>query len=203
MSKANSIIRGGLSGPFIAICIIMINIISFGYLFAANGTSAAAEIPISLQIKIFLKIVTYDRSFDKTATDSYHIGIVMRDDGDTDCERAFKQVADALAGKTIFGRSLAPVKLVMNNGKLPRQEADPEILVLIGDWSRDSSDIAEYAKAHRLVTFGSSRELLNSGIVVVMTLDGNRPVINLNLNEARAVGADFHANFLKHCRVIR
>ncbi|HQG30123.1 MAG TPA: YfiR/HmsC family protein [Candidatus Ozemobacteraceae bacterium] len=174
-----------------------------GSLVAASRESPAAEIPIPLQIQIFLKIVTYDRSFDSTASTPYEVGIVMRNDDSSECDRSFKQVEEALAGKTIFGRPLAPIKMLLKNGVLSETGRTPGMLVLVGDWRKDGEIVGRYAKEHQVVTFGSNPLLLNSGIVVVMTLEGERPVIHLNLNTARTVGADFHANFLKHCRVIR
>lgn len=184
-------------------CVVLIHLLLCSSLGAADRALPAGEIPIPLQIQIFLKIVTYDRSFDSTASSPYEVGIVMRNDGDSNCERSFKQVEEALAGKTIFGRPLVPMKIVLSNGELPDIPRIPGMLVLVGDWRKDGEVVAGYAKEHRLVTFGSNMLLLNSGIVVVMTMEGNRPVIHLNLNMARSVGADFHANFLKHCRVIR
>ncbi|MBP7633342.1 hypothetical protein KBA41_04185 [Candidatus Ozemobacteraceae bacterium] len=183
--------------------IVLIHLLICGSLFAADREPATGEIPIPLQIQVFLKIVTYDRSFDGLASAPYGVGIVMRNDATNDCDRSFRQVEEALYGKTIFGRPLAPMKILLKNGVLPEIKNVPGMLVLVGDWRKDGEIIAAYAKKHHLVTFGSNLLLLNSGIVVVMTMEGSRPVIHLNLNTARTVGADFHANFLKHCRVIR
>lgn len=203
MSSLSRRRRDGPRGTLTAIYSIAFTIMLSGILQAGEPRPVATQIPIPLQIQIFLKIVTYDRAFDREATVSYRLGVVMRSNGEGDCERSFRQVTDALAGKTIFGRPLAPVKIMLRKGKLPRLEQTPDMLVLIGDWSDDGEIIAGYAKEHRLVTFGSDLHLLKSGIVVVLTLDGDKPVIHLNLSGARGVGADFHANFLKHCRVIR
>lgn len=183
--------------------IVLIQLLVCGALVAADLEPHAGEIPIPLQIQIFLKIVTYDRSFDSTASSPYEVGIVMRNDDSRECDRSFRQVEAALAGKTIFGRPLAPIKMLLKNGVLSEAGRTPGMLVLVGDWRKDGEIVGRYAKEHQLVTFGSNLLLLNSGIVVVMTLEGERPVIHLNLNTARTVGADFHANFLKHCRVIR
>ncbi len=195
--------RIGPSGILRAGWIVLIHLLACGSLMAADREPHAGEIPIPLQIQIFLKIVTYDRSFDSSASAPYDVGIVMRNDVSNDCDRSFRQVEEALSGKTIFGRPLAPMKILLKNGVLPEIAKVPGMLVLVGDWRKDGEIVAGYAKRHRLVTFGSNLPLLNSGIVVVMTMEGNRPVIHLNLNTARTVGADFHANFLKHCRVIR
>lgn len=183
--------------------IVLILLLLCGQAGAADRASSVGEIPIPLQIQIFLKIVTYDRSFDSTASSPYEVGIVMRSDVTNDCDRSFRQVEEALSGKTIFGRPLVAMKILMKNGELPDIARIPGMLVLVGDWRKDGEIVARYANKHRLVTFGSDLLLLNSGIVVVMTMEGDRPVIHLNLNTARTVGADFHANFLKHCRVIR
>lgn len=195
--------RIGPRGILIAGWIVLILFLACGSLVAADRESPPGEIPIPLQIQIFLKIVTYDRSFDSAASTPYNVGIVLRNDAANDCDRSFRQVEEALSGKTIFGRPLAPMKILLKNGVFPEVTRVPEMLVLVGDWRKDGEIVAGYAKKHRLVTFGSDLLLLNSGIVVVMTMEERRPVIHLNLKTARTVGADFHANFLKHCRVIR
>jgi hypothetical protein len=173
-------------------------------LLPCRGAAAErGEIPIPLQVQIFLKIITYDRSFDNGTPAPYQVGVVLRNPEGSSDERVFRQVSEALEKKTILGRPLAPVKIVFRKGALQAPEVLPNMLVLIGNWEEDGEKVAEFARRNHLLTFGSDIALLESGVAVVMSLEGNRPVIHVNLTEAKAGGADFHANFLKHCRVIR
>ncbi|HOY66734.1 MAG TPA: YfiR/HmsC family protein [Candidatus Ozemobacteraceae bacterium] len=170
---------------------------------AAAERGERRDIPIPLQIQIFLKIITYDRSFDNGTPAPYQVGVVLRNMEEPSDERIFRQVSDALSKKTILGRPLVPVKLLFRKGQLSPSEPLPDMLVLIGNWEEDGDKVAEFARKHHRLTFGSDVALLESGVAVVMSLEGSRPVIHVNLTEAKAGGADFHANFLKHCRVIR
>jgi len=183
--------------------VFLLAVCSCAHAASEEPRAVRSDIPIPLQIQIFLKIVTYDRSFDQGTPVPYRVGVLLKNTGNGGGDTAFKQVSEALAKKTILGRPLSPMKIVMRNGVFPKLEQLPNMLVLIGDWEEGGETVAEFARKNRLVTFGSNILLLECGIAVIMTLEGDRPVIHVNLNEARAAGADFHANFLKHCRVIK
>jgi|GEM_PF-1105942 len=190
-------------GPFSLAVVLLLTVLCCAHASPDERQFARSEIPIPLQLQIFLKIVTYDRSFDQDKPGPFRVGVFLKNTGEGGVESTFRQVSEVLSKKTILGRPLSPVKIVMRNGVFPKIGQLPDMLVLIGNWDEDGEKVAEYARKKKLVTFGSSIPLLESGIVVVLTLDGDRPVIHVNLNEARAVGADFHANFLKHCQVVR
>ena len=53
------------------------------------------------------------------------------------------------------------------------------------------------------MTFGTNPDFLKANVGVVLTLEAGKPLINLNLLVTKETGADFDANFLKHCRVVR
>lgn len=160
----------------------------------------AMDIPLDLQIQIFLKIMTYDRAISLGKGEPFRVGIVsLGNEG----EKRLLEVQKSLSDKTIMGAPIVaiPIKSDFNPPDLFSQP--PHILILFPLADEKLLKVLNYAKAQKILTFGTEPDFLRYDIGVVLTLEEGKPLINLNLSLAKQAGADFHANFLKLCRIFR
>jgi len=160
-----------------------------------------SSISLDLQVPIFLKIMTYDRSFNLGNGEVFRVGFIARAEGMN--TGSFLEVQKILADKTILGHPivLSPISLEALEKEV--ETVNPHILILSRIPDEHLAKVLHLSKARRIMTFGTDPDYLKVDIGVVLTLEAGKPLINLNLDVAKDAGADFPSNFLKHCRIIR
>ncbi len=160
-------------------------------------------IPLAVKVPLFLKIMSYDRTVgDTPATQTVRL-ILLVGAGHAGDERRQDEtlLRNLVGGRTLLGRPLACECESWKASKPPRTDASSLVIghALSADEVRQ---VAEWASAKNVLIFGDGATAwAGRGFAVVLLLRGGAPVINVDLPVARSAGADFHANFLKHCQV--
>ena len=163
---------------------------------------AGGFIPLDLQIHIFLKIMTYDRNLHGKALDlPYHVGVLQTEEQQSRKPELLKRIEGAVRQKTLLGRkilvqSFTSVAAVAGSGT-----SIPHLLLIVDEQVSEWAAIDELSRKRNIVTGSICPGHRSKPVGIVLTLEREEPVIWLNLDLVRQSGADFHANFLKHCRV--
>jgi hypothetical protein len=162
-----------------------------------------ARIPLDLQVHIFLKIMTYDRNLQsQPATMSFHVGILEATPSTPTATEDLKRVVGSLERKTFLGRKIT-VRTFKSIAEVRESPLPIRSLVILEETISDWPALESLARERLIMTFGVHPSHCGKPLAIVLVLEQDQPVITLNLDIARRSGSDFHANFLKHCRVRR
>jgi hypothetical protein len=173
-------------------------------------TSAKKQLPVppKIQIPILLKVLTYDRNFEKKVGDKLVIGILY-DSQDDDSKKVKGEVSDALdslSEMTVKGISFFYVEIEYNledslRNLVKSNQIDVLYIAPGGIWSLKS--IVQISQEYKILTITGAPDYVKKGISVGIGLKEKKPEIWINLSSAKAEGSDFPANLLKLCKIIR
>ena len=179
-------------------------------LFTLGQTSAKKQLPVppKIQIPILLKVLTYDRNFEKKVGDKLVIGILY-DSQDDDSKKVKGEVSDALdslSEMTVKGISFFYVEIEYNledslRNLVKSNQIDVLYIAPGGIWSLKS--IVQISQEYKILTITGAPDYVKKGISVGIGLKEKKPEIWINLSSAKAEGSDFPANLLKLCKIIR
>jgi hypothetical protein len=169
--------------------------------------TAQESLPEELQVPLFLKILTYDRSLGGKVQDTIHIGALYFPDH----ERS-KKNKDAIIenlkqnkDKTINGVPFYFMEIEFSTKKKlddVAKERRINVLYVTSDGSNMIKDIPQITQAEKILTITGRVDYVNQGISVGLGVKEEKPQIVINLPSVRAEGSDFSANLLKLCKVI-
>jgi len=164
-------------------------------------------VPEEIQVPIFLKILTYDRSLEAKVKDTIRIGVLYFPDN----ERS-KKNKDAITenlklnkDKTINGVHFSFIEIEFSTEKSLAEvikEKRVNILYVTSDGSHALEGISTITRAERILTLTGRVDYVSQGISVGLGVKEEKPQVVINLPSARAEGSDFSANLLKVCKVI-
>ncbi len=162
------------------------------------------EIPLDLQLQIFLKIMTYNRTLSFDKLDSFAVTIAYnKAAGKQSLEELSARIKDILGGKTILGR---PITLnIVAIGKAFKTSAlnACHLLILHGELDEEKASLLAWANERKVLSAAAMHDADVSDVVILLRLEDQKPVIHFNLGLARKLGFDFHAQFLKHCIITK
>ena len=164
-------------------------------------------VPEEIQVPIFLKILTYDRSLGGRVKDTIHIGVLYFPDN----ERS-KKNKDAITenlklnkDKTINGVPFSFIEIEFSTQKALDEVAKEKrinVLYITDDGPNMLKGISQITQSRKILTITGRVDYVNQGISVGLGVKEKKPQIVINLPSARAEGSDFSANLLKVCEVI-
>lgn len=182
-------------------------LILLGWL-AGPATAADMRVPLDLQVKLFLKALTFDRNLAKRADARLTVGIVYFP-GAYQSEREARNFHDALqqfTGKKAGGLPIASrLFAYTNSASLNAVLADNTItaLYIAAGSSAQVRQAATAAQEQHVITLAAETTYaIDHNVAMVVAYKINRPRIFLNLESARAAGADFNAKFLRVAHVL-
>jgi hypothetical protein len=181
-------------------------VVTLAMLAAAPAFSQEMDVPVSLQVPLFLKVFSYDRQARGADHGSPAFGIAFQS-GHAASAAAKDQAARAFAAAaaTVDGVPMRLVLIDLDKESLATVLGANHVCVLYVAPLR-SVAIAKIAVVSRqagaLVVSGVP-EYVNQGVVVGIRLAGERPKLIVNLAAMRATGADFPAELLKLTQVVR
>jgi hypothetical protein len=178
-----------------------------GMLVGFQGQPGAQEVPVpvALQFALFAKIATFDRNLDTSGERELVIGVVYQSR-----YRNSLTVADACGpamaaasqeGQLRFRR--VPIDLSASAdlaGAIAGQQID--LLYLAPLRAVEIDRLVGVSRAHRIRTLTGVPEYVERGVGVGIGMKGERPQILVNLEAARAEGADFGAPLLKLAKIV-
>lgn len=164
-------------------------VISFILLAFVSSRIQAQSVPLDLQTKFILKIVSEDKNFARYGS-PIKIGV-----SSDEALKAFKASEGTLQ---IKGTSYVTEKM---SG--PDAVGNYKIVHIGPEWAAQYSAIAEKCKAGQIPMFCSEEAPVasNGGAVGFKIMDG-KPKIVVNLGNAKDQGCDFNAGFLKITMVV-
>lgn len=165
-------------------------------------------VPVEVQASLIKKIVTFDRNMSAKSGSSFNILILYQKDFKTSLN-AKNKIEKALSGGLISEFSDAPIKVFSfaldSDTDLKNEIMAHRIVAIYVAPLRayDIDDISAISRAKKIVTFTGVPEYVDKGLAVGIDVKGDKPEIVVNLNAAKAEGADFSSQLLKMVRIIK
>jgi hypothetical protein len=165
----------------------------------------AMEVPVAIQVPLFLKVLTFDRRLDARAGQELVVAIVYQK-GNRASTLARDDALRALgAAPKIGGIAIRTYSVDLDHESLPAALGERAARVIYVTPLRGVNivDIAEAARAARATTITGMPEYIDLGLAVGVRLQGDRPKLLLNLTASRLEGADFSSELLRLAQVTR
>jgi hypothetical protein len=169
----------------------------------------AEQMPLSAeaQIPLLLKVLTYDRNFERKAGKVLAIGVV-HDPADRDSAKATDEVGSTLfkfTSRTVKGLPLKYYTIEFTGAAdLERfvKEKGISVLYVAPGSAKDLPALLKVSEDLDLTTLTGVPEYVRRGVAVGIGVLQDKPQILINLASARAQGSDFDASLLRIATVL-
>lgn len=158
------------------------------------------EIPVSLQVSLFLKVISFDRQRVQSEPTlvvgvAFQSGFRLSSVTREDAERAFRSMSD---------RKVKVVAIDLDRDNLDDVMAQHRVSLLYVAPLRAYSirSIADAAANAHATTITGVSQYVTQGLSVSARLQSDRPKLLINLAAARKCGANFAAELLKLAQVV-
>jgi len=176
-----------------------------GICLARPAASQSGDVPVSLQIPLFLKVVSFDRQLASRMDAVLVVGIAyQRGNRESvrakeDAERALR---DAQSAARVPRLRIVPIDLDKESlaGELSKHGI--AVLYVAPLRAMDIALVADAARAARVTTFTGTPRYLSDGLAVSVRYQGGRPKLLINVDASRSEGADFSAELLNLAQVL-
>jgi hypothetical protein len=181
-----------------------------GALLSVFSCAAGAEqmpLQAEAQIPLLLKVLTYDRNFEKKAGKELALGVV-HDPTDRDSAKATDEVGSTLykySGKTVKKLPMKYYTIEFTGAAdLERfvKEKGISALYLTPGSAKALPVVLKVSEDLDLITLTGIPEYVRRGVAVGIGVAQDKPEILINLAAARAQGSDFDASLLRLATVI-
>ena len=165
------------------------------------------SVPEELQVSIFLKILTYDRSLETKVKDTIRIGVLYFPENarSKKNKEAIIESLELNKDKTINGIPFNFMEIELGSEKRWEEvtkEKKINVLYVTSDGSDIIKRISPITQAKKILTITGTVDYVNQGISVGLTVKEEKPQVVINLPSAKAEGSDFSSNLLRLCKVI-
>jgi len=164
-------------------------------------------LPAEQQVPLLLKVLTYDRNFERKAGRELAIGIV-HDPSDRDSAKATDEVGSTFfkfTSRTVKGLPLKYYTIEFTGiADLERfvKEKRISVLYLAPGNAKNLPALVKLAEDLDLTTLTGVPDYVRRGATVGISLNQDKPQILINLASARAGGSDFDASLLRIATVL-
>lgn len=173
------------------------------------GLSHAQEmaVPIDIQYSLITKILAFDRNLDNRSYEKIVIGIVYQRKYRVSllAKEKLEKTFDNSEIKQIANIPIEIKSLDLSDmASLSRFISENKVNVLYVTPLRAASiqSISEMCRKNKVISFTGVPEYVNDGLSVGIASKGGKPIILVNLEAAKAEGANFSARFLKLVEII-
>lgn len=161
-------------------------------------------VPVSLQVRLFAKILAYDRSLQDTRGEGLSIGVLYQ--GRFRTSRGAKdQFVEAVSHAEVNGSGpLRCVAIDVTESATIASAIDREavdILYVTPLRAFDLAELAQISRAQDILTLTGVPDYVES-LAVGIGSKGGRPLILINQDAAKEEGANFSAELLKLAQLI-
>jgi len=164
-----------------------------------------ADVPIGLQIPLFLKVVSFDRQLASRMDTELVVGVAYQR-GNGESVRARDDAIHALrAAQTEPGLPrlrIEPIDLDKESLVLQLVRRKVTVLYVAPLRAIDIAIVADAARAARVTTCTGTPRYLSEGLAVSVRYQGERPKLLINVDAARLEGAEFSAELLNLAQVM-
>jgi hypothetical protein len=178
----------------------------------AIAVPAAAQtmpMPVDIQLPLFLKILTYDRSFEYKARSAITIGIAYLPGDPASVKAKDEMVANLgrLAGRTIKN---LPIKHVVLEFRDPAsfdkavKAGKVNVLYVAPGLGDQLPLLVKMSRSYAITTATGVPEFVQRGIAVGIGMKADKkPDILINLPSSRSEGSEFDASLLRIATVVK
>lgn len=164
-----------------------------------------ADVPVGLQIPLFLKVVSFDRQLASKVGEELVVGIAYQS-GNRESSRAKENAARALREtRDLPGMPRLRVEAIdLDKESLVIELVRRRVTVLYVAPLRavDITVVADAARAAHVTTCTGTPRYLSDGLAVSVRFQGERPKLLINVDAARQEGAEFSAELLQLVQVM-
>jgi hypothetical protein len=158
------------------------------------------DVPVAMQVPLFVKVLSFDRNSRPQASDTLLVGIAYQG-GNRASVSARDEVARALQQ---IGQSARMVSIDLDRETLADALRRERLHMLYVAPLRaiDITDVAQATRSAAVTSVTGVARYVTQGVSVGVRLQGDRPKLLVNLEAARAEGADFSSELLRLVQVI-
>ncbi len=185
------------------IVINILLILSFVQLTAQN-----VNVPLKLQVPIFVKIFQFDRSLANKNKSNITIAVIYLSTNrvSQNYKDEFIELLNSNSIKQISGKSISITAIdavTTNNIENELLNKKVDILAIVPMRAYELNKLSEICKKLKITTYTIAPEYLKKYNFSV-TIDnlGEKPQININLLSAKSEGADFSSQLLKISKIV-
>jgi hypothetical protein len=161
------------------------------------------------QIALLMKILTYDRQFEKKAKGQVLVGVVYLESDQTSLA-ALEGIGQALfAAKTkkVKTLGLGFLKLAYTTTgemeKIIKEKGVNVLYVTPGFNAKQLSELIRISQANQMTSTTGFTDYVDKGIAVGVGMERNKPQIVINLPASKSEGSEFDAQLLQMAKVTR
>jgi hypothetical protein len=159
------------------------------------------DVPVQMQVALFLKVLTFDRNLVVSAGSEIVVGVVFQS-GYRSSVNA-KNIAMTALQVTVGQRKIRAIAIDLDRETLimalPRYR--PSVLYVAPLRAVEIADLAITARNANVTTVTGVAQYIALGLAVSVRLQGERPKLVINAEAAKAEGADFSAELLKLAQI--
>jgi hypothetical protein len=174
--------------------------------FASVAAAQEMEVPVAIQIPLFLKVLAFDRQLHARAGAEVVLGVVFQSgnrasvNARDEVMRAISSVRDSVDGLPVRAVAIDLDKEPLA-GALTRNRVT--VMYVAPLRAIDIAAVAAEARTAHVTTMTGVPDYVGRGLAVSVRLQGDRPKLLVNLNASRLEGADLSAELLKLAVVIQ
>lgn len=182
----------------VALALVLTTILS------TRASAQEMEVPVGVQLPLFLKVVSFDRQLNARAGGALVIAIAFQGGYRTSAEAKDEALRVAAGVRDVAGLPVTLVAIDLDRdalaGALARTRAT--LLYVAPLRGIDVKELALVARAAHVTTLTGVVRYVETGLAVGVRLKGDRPRIVINLGASRSEGAEFSAELLKLAQVL-
>ena len=169
-----------------------------------RASAQAMDVPVTTQVSLFLKVMTFDRNLEKRAGQKLVLAVAYQSENRASA-RARNEVMSALSGVTKVGTiDLQVMDIDLDKQRLEVELSDHNVTVLYVTPLRavDLDDVISAARGAGVRTITGVAGYVEGGLSVGVRLQADRPRLIINVEASKLEGADYKAELLKLAQLI-
>lgn len=173
------------------------------------GSAEENPVPATVQVPIFLKILTFDRNFANKVGTQLTIGIVYveEDPASRQARDEIVKVLKSYDDKTIKGLPITFVLVPYTTERSIMESAKSQginVFYIAPGNGAHLATLLKISQEHRITTISGVPQYVRQGVAVGLNLNSDNKVhILINLKSSRMEGAAFDANLLRLATVVQ
>jgi len=170
---------------------------------AVTAHAQEMEVPVAVQLPLFLKVMSFDRQLRARAGGSLVLAIAFQSGSRASSDAVQEALRSVVGIREVAGIPLRTVNIDLDHEELGAVLADSRATLLYVAPMRgvDIGDLVRAARAAHVTTLTGVVRYVDLGCAVGLRLRGDRPSIVVNLAAARIEGADFTAELLRLAQI--
>jgi hypothetical protein len=173
---------------------------------AAAPAVARAEVPETKQALIVMRVIAYDKRLDDHTSQQVRIAVVHGPGAESlACASRMREAFDRLVGRvTVLGRPIG-VDTISITALEPQRLARRRIPVayVCRGVGNELPRLVQMARAARVLTVTDQPGYVERGLSIALVAAASRVRIEINLEAARAEGAQLGSQLLRLSKVVR